>query len=210
MAGILSAWTETCLVSIEPEGYGALLFQAMAETIDPDFGEKGVEYIPILSGGRVTKYLPQEDTTITMELYPLEVGTAGWPAAGATGTATGVFDVMDGAVDTTQPLAVSMDHTRLPIRLSILWTNDTSATNAAGITASTKDAIRMSWADGFLTAVKPSYTDGILKMTVTCKFPAYNKNNTCCSFFESTTAAAGTSLTALTTYAAAGQTTLFK
>lgn len=210
MTGILSAWSETCLVSIEPEGYGALLFQAMTETIDPDFGEKGVEYIPILSGGRITKYLPQEDTTITLELYPLYVGTVGWPATGATATATGVFDILDGAADTADPVQVVMDHTRLPIRLSILWTDDTAATNAAGALATSKVGTRMSWADGFMTSVKPSFTDGILKMTVTCKFPAFNKSNTCCSYFESQTLTTTTSLTALTTYAVAGQTTLFK
>jgi hypothetical protein len=200
----LDAWCETALVSIAPSGYGELYFQALTETIDMDIGEKPVEFIPILNGGRVGKLAPQEDTTITMELYPLQSGTATWPASTTAKAATGVFDIMDGA----QGQSGVFDHSRLQIRLTILWTDYASQSSATAATTTSANALRLSFADGYLTSIKPSFTDGILKFTVTGKFPAFNKANTACVYWESA-GTTDTSLTALSSYTA-GATTLFK
>jgi hypothetical protein len=198
------AWSEIAWISIAPQGYGELTFQAITETIDPDIGEWNVEWIPTLSGGRCKKSMPQEDTTITLEMYPVEVGTSGgWPDQTTTTSkvGNGVFDIFDGVEDTSQPLSVIVDRTtRLPIRMTILWTDDETVTDATQQIASGGSAERFSFADGYLTAVKPSFTDGVLKFTVTAKFPASDKDGNGCQKYDSTDGSA--TMAALNRYTA--------
>lgn len=198
----LDAWSEMALVTINPSGKGDILFQTLTETIDMDVGAKGVDYIPLISGGRVAKLTPQEDITVTMELYPLQAGTTTWPNAAATTAALGVFDLLDGEAGQSG----GCDHTRLQIRLTVMWTNNATANNATAVTIIGDTAMRLSFADGYLDSVKPSFTDGILKYTITAKFPAYNKANLPCMYWESTTS---TVMTVFGNYTA-GTAPLFK
>jgi hypothetical protein len=201
-------WSETALVSISPSGSGEILFSTRTESIDSDIGEKGVEWIATLAGGRLSKFTPQADTSITLDLYPLEVGTT-WPAAAATINASGIFDIMDGAsaTATTGVRTVQFDRTRLPIRLTIMWTDGTQTDPTAAINNSAVKAMRFSFAEGYLTTIKPSFTDKGLKFTATAKFPAFNSAGTACAKFDSKDSTTGT-LAALTAYVT-GATTLF-
>ncbi len=207
----IDTYSETALISITPSGYGELRFQTLTDSLDPSGGKKGVEYLPTLSGGRKTKHVPQEPFTITMDLYPLQVGTAIWPDQTTTTSkvATGIHDIMDGAEDTAQPLAVTFDRTKRPVRLTILFTENPALTSAeAGVTGLNMKSKRYSYADGYLTELKPGW-DGVEKITATFEFPAYDDNGVCCSFFESTIEGTGNPLTALVAYTA-GAATKFK
>ena len=162
------AWQETCLIAISKIGGSDVSFQGLTETVDPDLGEKDVEGIVLVNGGRVTKFTPEGDSTVTFEAYPLEAGTD----SGTTGK--GFFDLLHSA-DATQPLAITNTRARDKYRVSALWTDDTTATSATGAITTPSKAERISLANGYFTSVKPSFTDGVLKFTVVYKTVAFTK-----------------------------------
>jgi len=163
------AWMETCLIAISKIGGSDMQFAGITETIDMDIGEKGIEGVPILNGGRVAKWAPEGDSTITFEAYPLEAGTD----SGTTGH--GFFDLMHSA-DNSVPIRILNDRNRDKYRVLFLWTNDSTVTTAQSATTNTYSAIRIGFADGYFTSVKPSFTDGILKFTITFKCTAFDKS----------------------------------
>ena len=187
------AWQETCLVAISAQGGSDVNFQALTETVDIDNGEKDIEGVPLVNGGRVTKWTAEGDATITLEAYPVEVGTD----TGSTGK--GFFDLLY-TQDTDQPIAITNDRTRSKYRLAIMWTDDTSVTSAADATSSGNTGMRMTFADGHFTSVKPSFTDGILKFTITFKVTAFDKNANSNKKFESTDGEATKIIPALGSY----------
>lgn len=174
------AWMETCLIAIAKEGGSDVQFAGLTETVDFDIGDKDVEGVALVNGGRVMKWNPQADTTITFEAYPLQVGTA----SGTTGT--GFFDLMSTA-DATQPIRLTNDHTRNKYRVLCLWTEDTTATTGQSATASGSASMRLGFANVHFTSVKPSFTDGILKYTITGKCGAFDKSNSANLMMESCT-----------------------
>ncbi len=165
------AWMETCLIAISIAAGSDIQFAALTETIEFDIGEKDIEGVPLVNGGRVTKWTPEGDSTITFEAYPLQAGTD----TGAVGK--GFYDLMH-SVDSAVPIRVTNDRDRDKYRVLVLWTNDPSPTTAQGSTANTFSAFRIGMADGHFTSVKPSFTDGILKFTVMFKVTAFDKSGT--------------------------------
>lgn len=162
------AWQEVCLLAISAEGGSDIQFASLTETIDFDRGDKDIEGVALINGGRVTKWNPEGDTTITIEAYPLEAGTD-------TGTVgKGFYDLMN-TVDAAVPIRVLNDHTRTRYRVLALWTNDPSVVTAQSSTADTFSALRLGFADAYVTSVKPSFTDGILKYTIMFKLVPYDK-----------------------------------
>ena len=162
------AWMEVCLISISIAGGSDIQFAGVTETVDFDIGDKDIEGIPLVNGGRVTKFTPEGDTTITFEAYPLEVGTD----TGAVGH--GFYDLMH-TVDAVVPIRIVNDRKRNKYRVLVLWTNDPTPTTAHAITADTFSALRIGAADGYFTSVKPSFTDGELKFTIMYKCAAFDK-----------------------------------
>ena len=59
------AWMEECLIAISKIGGSDLTFHALTETVDFDIGDKDIEGVPLVNGGRVTKWTPEADSTIT-------------------------------------------------------------------------------------------------------------------------------------------------
>ena len=160
-------WSETALVAISAQSGSDTKFQALTETIDIDIGDKEIDVMNTLAGGRLVKFTPQDPTEITMEAYPVEAGTD----TGTTGK--GFFDLMNTA-DATQPVNISVDRTRAKYRVAVMWTDDTSITDAASEVGTLLTALRITASDGFFTSVKPSFTDGVLKFTVKFKVPAFD------------------------------------
>jgi len=184
-------WSEQALVAIAAQSGSDMAFQAITETVDIDIGDKDFDVIATLSGGRLVKFTPQEPTSITLEAYPVYAGTK----SGTTGQ--GFFDLMNTA-DTAQPLDIDADRVRSKYRLAICWTDDTTQTTANGAVASAKYGLRVVAADGFFTSVKPSFTDGVLKFTVTYKVPPFDSTGTANIAIQSTDNSAA--LTALQSY----------
>jgi len=163
------AWMETCLIAISIAGGSDIQFAGVTETVDFDIGEKDIEGIPLVNGGRVTKFTPEGDSSITFEAYPLQAGTD----TGSTGL--GFYDLMH-SVDASVPIRVTNDRDRDKYRVLVLWTNDPTPTTAQEITTDTYSAFRIGMADGHFTSAKPSFTDGVLKFTVTYKCAAFDKS----------------------------------
>jgi hypothetical protein len=176
-------WTEQCRISISLDSGAFQTFEALTETVDIDLGEKGVEFLPDMAGGRIAKYNPQEETTITFEAYPTEVGTT----STAAGSATGFFDLMYTNSTTTEPQSISADKTHQKAKIVLLWDNtgSTLATEEITISGTSEAAMRFVFSEAFITSIKPSFTDGVLKFTVEAKVPAFNKTGTSTMLFES-------------------------
>ena len=162
------AWMEVCLIAISAQAGSDVQFAGLTETCDFDLGEKDIEGVALVNGGRVTKFTPEGDSSVTLEAYPLEAGTD----AGAVGL--GFYDLLH-SQDATVPIRIVNDHNRTKYRILVLWTNDSTATTAQSTTAENASALRIGLADGHFTSVKPSFTDGTLKFTVVFKCAAFDK-----------------------------------
>ncbi len=108
--------------------------------------------------------------------------------------------------DASQPLATDttlyagVDKVRDKFMIAIMWTNDTSQLSAINASSGADfTALRCYAKECRMTSHKTSFTDGILKVTVTLKFPALNKAGTTKSLaWQSTDDTDTTPLTALT------------
>ncbi len=166
------AWMEVCLIAISRASGSDLQFAAETETVDFDIGEKDIEGIPLVNGGRVTKFMPEGDSSITFEAYPLEAGTLAESTPG-----TGFFDMLHNITGAASvPIRITNDRTRNKYRVLVLWTNDPDVTTAQQVTGTDHSAFRIGMADGHFTSVKPSFTDGTLKFTVVFKVAAFDKS----------------------------------
>ena len=180
------AWEEVALVSVTQFAASPIAVQcaAMTETIDISEPDYPGESIPTTAGGRVWKQSPQEDGEITLEIYPTNVSLANGE------NNLGLFQqFVGGTYDTTEPITtdiawpVGIQRVRDRFRVTILWTNDTApVTTAEGAVASGKEAIRFSAMLCRIISHKTSFTDGIVKTTVTFKFPAMNKDGDVMAF----------------------------
>jgi len=191
------AWSETALVGIAAQSGSDMAFQAITETVDIDIGDKDFDVIATLGGGRLVKFTPQEPTTITLEAYPVEAGTD----SGTTGL--GFFDLIN-TTSASQPQDLDVDRTRSKYRIAIMWTNLSTATTANEAIGTNNAALRVVAADGYFTSVKPSFTDGVLKFTVTYKVPPFDSSGTANVAIQSTDIA-GATLTALASYTSAAK-----
>ena len=187
------AWSETCLIGTTAVGGTSnMAYQAITETVDIDIGDKDFDVIATLAGGRLVKFTPQEPTTVTFEAYDLEAGTD----SGSTGN--GHFGMVN-TEGTADPLDIDVDRTRTKHRVAIMWTDKTAATVAEEEIGTNYNALRFVAANGYYTSVKPSFTDGVLKFTVTYKVPPFNSSGTANIAIQSTTVT-GATLTALNSY----------
>lgn len=200
------AWEEVAKIAIIKLAGTPYLFEAITETIDISEPDYPGESISTVAGGRIWKQSAQEDGEMTLEIYPTDLDTTGstglfqqftggtWDASGALATDiafdAGVFDA---------------DRERDRFMVVILWTDDSTINTAAevldptGATGTDKVGLRFYAKECRITSHKSSFTDGILKTTVTFKFPAMNKAGTTKTHgWESASDIGATPLSALT------------
>jgi hypothetical protein len=241
------AWMETCLIGISKIGGEEVQFASQTETADFDIGEKDIEGVALVSGGRVTKWTMEGDSSITFEAYPLEAGagqgfydlmhddnvlvtstttstssnkledtsvnfttlgiaigdkiinltdntTAFVTAVDDLDTLSISSDIMASGEDytiTNSPYRVLNSRVRNKYRIMVLWTDKTGAVRASEAVANTLSALRIGYAGGYVTSVKPSFTDGILKYTITYKCAAFDKSGASNIMMESCAAGGG-------------------
>ncbi len=150
-------------------------------------GDYPGESVPTTAGGRIWKQSPEEDGEITLELYPIQLSVA---------DNTGLFqqfagnDDDAGGYDDSEPLATNTTfiasaytarRQRTKFLVAVMWTNDPLQESAItmdtpGTTA--KVALRFHVKEARIVSHKTAFTDGIVKTTVTFKYPAMNKAGT--------------------------------
>jgi len=312
------AWMETALIGISIIGSEEVQFNSIVETADFDVGEKDIEGLALVNGGRVTKHTPEGDSSVTFEVYPMEAGAGegffdllhgNGDIVSGTATGTNANDLIDSSVDfvvlgvkvgdritnvtdTTyatvtaiedaNTLSVSADvfasadeytitrgvrivngttdgttsgklvdsgetftnriavgdsvrnttdnteakvtaiddantlslsanimtsgedyiisespqrvinnRVREKARILVLWTDKTAPVKASEAIANSLNAFRMGYANGHFSSVKPSFTDGALKFTVTYKCAAFSKSGDSNVMMESCAAGGG-------------------
>jgi len=181
------AWEEVALVTILAKGGTAYEFQAITETIDLPQGDYPGESVPTMAGGRIWKQSPEEDGEITLELYPVKGDVADNTGlfqqfAGTDDDAGGYDDSQPIATMTTYiPSAFTARRQRTKFLVAVMWTDDPLQDTALGGDnpgTTAKVALRFYAKECRMVSHKNSFTDGVLKTTVTFKFPAMNKAGT--------------------------------
>lgn len=203
MAGTFpEAWEEVALVTLQKASGTAYLFAAVTETIDISEPDYPGESIPNIAGGRIWKQSAQEDGEVTLEIYPQNLDTTAGKGLFQEFVG-GTWDT-GGALATDITWAAGIDRARDKFMIVIMWTDDTTITTAALVndpspsTATDKLCLRFYAKECRITSHKTSFTDGIVKTTVTLKFPDMNKAGAAKSWaWESTDEIAATPVSAL-------------
>jgi hypothetical protein len=168
-------WSEVALVSIQKLSGNSVEFYTITDSVDFKIGQKDVDFVATLSGGRLANFKPMEPTEVTMKVYPNELGTS----SGLTGK--GVFDLFcANTTDATQPLDFSVDRGRTKYRVTFLVTDDTTVTSATSLITINQCGARLIAKNGFLVEATPTeYTpESGWIWTVRFKFAPFGKDGT--------------------------------
>jgi len=194
------SWSEIAYVTITELNGVDRDFCAMTETIDIDEGERPIETTHTMCGGKIVRTLPQEDTTVTMTVYPVQAGTV----TGSTGY--GFYDLFYDSV-TTATGSVSVDNsrgTRKRYRIAVLWTDDnTSNSGVRAVSSPTYAAKRWTGRNGYITKITPSFEAGAgqLSYDVTFMIPARQADGSTANIqIESVDGVGSATMAALSSY----------
>lgn len=158
-------WTEIAFVAIADEAGNEYQFGTITDTLDIAWGARDVEPIACLSAGRVVKFIPEDVTEISLELFPVGISSNGT-------TPNGIHAWFMGLAPTATSGVVTFARKRF--RVTVLWTNQT-VTLAAGAIASGQ-SLRFSFWSCYLTDASLDFTDDILKASCTFKCPPYDRS----------------------------------
>lgn len=126
------------------------------------------------------------NTTDNTEAYVTAVDDANTLSISSDIMATG-----EDYIISESPQRVINNRVREKYRVLVLWTDKSAPVKASEAIANTLNALRIGYADGYFTSVKPSFTDGGLKFTVTYKCAAFDKSATSNVMMESCAAGGG-------------------
>ena len=208
----IDTWKEIAYVSITKQNASPYTYHfcALSESIDIDEGERGIETVKTLCGGRIVRSLPQEDTTITMKLYPQQAGVV--PGGTTDSAARGIHDLFYESVSTSSATTGEIvvnnasSGSRNKYRIAVLWTDLAIADgDATGEVDSPANAgLRWVGRNGYITKIAQTFSsDGQLAYDVTFVVPARQANGTTANIqVESVDGVATGTMTALVAYTA--------
>lgn len=166
------SWQERALISIAAQGGTAYTIQASTRTIDFGGGEKETEGQPNLAGGRVEKWTPETDRTVTFEGWIVDLAPAnndmGWLLQG--------FHTTRGNWDSSQPIQIDNSRNREKFNVAVLWTNDPTITTGASTVSMGYEGYRRILINCRIVSMNVQQTDGEVKVTARLKAPAFQKN----------------------------------
>jgi len=191
------AWQETFLFSIEDMDGDEVQFAGITEDITGmDFGDKDIEGIALANGGRIVKWTPQADESVTLKVWAVDANTDG----------EGVAQLFNwqSTEDSTDPIRVLNSRLRKPFQLIFTWADNLSSLSTAG-TATTADhaAYRITIKNAYMTSYKPSFDDKNMSAEITFKWTPFGREGTENKMEESTVSTAipvKTSFTGATRY----------
>ena len=179
---------ELCLIGVKNEmDSSELQLAGFTEDISEiELGEKAMEGIALVNGGRIPKFTPQADGTFTIKCYPIGVAQDG----------NGVMHYFSGtALDSVDPYQVINSYSHKRNRIVLLWA-DTLPSTASGTTnISNGIAMRFTLINAYCTNVKHDFGDKMLSAEMSFKWLAFSKSGTANACYEST---GGTGLSAVT------------
>lgn len=176
------AWKEFCKIGIIPQNYptGAgggtcIEFAGITEDITAmDWGDKDIEGMALVNGGRVVKNTPMGDESITLKMYPVDA-----LLDNGSDVANGVAQLFhpQSAEDSTEPIVVDNSIYRRKFGIIILWAETLPATSDA-LPDESKTAFRIQIINAYMTSYKLNYDDKILSAEVTFKWTPFAKDAT--------------------------------
>lgn len=161
MAKVGGYWQETFLVSISRKSGTDIEFAAKCEDVKFGGGARGITLKTLVNGGNLVQFNPEENWTVTMTVYPVTISDA--------------IDLFYGAEDVSgQPRSVTNVLNRYEMRFALLFTDDTTATAAAGNVIATKAAFRLYATDGYITDTQIDPSGKEMKCEITLEFAPYS------------------------------------
>ena len=192
MATVEDGWTEYCRIAIAEgdvsDGNATLDFEGMTEDISAmDWGEKDIEGIATLKGGRIVKRTAMTDESITLKVYPTSANLADNEGF------IQQFNPQDNDAiqslttnDTTVPIAVKNSHGRNQYRVYVLWCTSLPADAVTQPADTGQAAYRISIRNAYMSSFKPSFDDKIMSAEATFKWAPFAKDGTYNKIEEST------------------------
>jgi len=161
-------WTEIAYVAISDSTGLQYQFGALTDTIDISWGTRDIEAIATVAAGRVVKFIPDDLSEVTLELYPVGISSNGTIPNGIHAWFVGLAPTVTSGINT---------YLRKKFRVVILWTDKAKALviDAAGaITAAS--SFRVSFWNCYMTSGNIDFTDDIVKVTAVFKCPPFAKD----------------------------------
>lgn len=188
------SWQETALLTLKQgSGSTAYNFALITESFELNTGEKAIEGLATVSGGRIAKWTPEGDTEFTAKVIPIGIGTDDqtslegfWnkfqPQASDSYTQNGVLN------------RAFNKRFRNKYTVAILQTSTTYPADATA-SVSSADAIRFAMRNAYITKVTHSFgtSDG-LTGEITIKCPAFDKTGASNVLIESMAANGATAM----------------
>lgn len=195
MTAITEPFQELALVSIQAKGGTAYQFAGLIEEINPSAGDRDIEGIPLVNGGRIVKKTPQADHELTLKIYPTSINQID-----GSDLIQGFLDV-DANWDGTEPLTQTNTHNQELFQVCIAWCNDkTKMTTANGTSTVATQARRIVLKEARMTSYKDSFDDKLVSAEITFKAPAFDVDGTGTLTYESNEDGGSTALSAVTAY----------
>lgn len=151
------SWQEVALLSIKTS-LATQNFALITESIDVTHGDKQVEGMATVAGGRIMKWTPETDTEFTAKIYPVGVGRLAdtssngfWQIFQPSAAASGVAD--------TYPQNVSVSRIRNTYSVALMWSQSLPADAFApttGSPAAYRTILRNAWITKFKESFSPS------------------------------------------------------
>ena len=173
------AWKEFCLIGIIPEDYpsGAgggseIQFAGITDEISAmDWGERDIEGVPLVNGGRVVKTSPMGDETLTLKMYPVDA------LLDTSDVGNGVVQLFhpQSTESATEPIIVDNSIYRRKFGIILLWATTLPAT-AGAVPAAGESAYRIQIVNAYMTGYKLNYDDKVMSAEVTFKWAPFQKD----------------------------------
>lgn len=201
------AWTQCAFITITAQKTTTttdLEFYSLTENIDISEGDRPLDTQAVMCGGKIPILRPQEDTTISMKMFPVHAFN---PALTGVQTGQALDDLFyDTRTETEAEKQVTVTNpsggTRKKFRLAFLWSDQTSLTSATAAMSKTSLAYRKVFRNAWMTGKSLSFNaDGsVLSMDATFSLPAREKAGTANIMSQSTTSGASADYAVLSPY----------
>jgi len=192
---LTEALQELALVSIQAKGGTAYQFAGIIEEVSPSIGDRDIEGIPLINGGRVVKKTPQADHELTLKIYPTDTRFS------ASKDLIQGFLAKDDGWDDSEPYSDANTHNQELFQVCIVWCNDaTKITTANGTSTAGTQARRIVIKEMRMTSYKDSFDDKMVSAEVTFKAPAFTTSGAKTLDYQSCEDSGSTGLSAVSDY----------